>query len=108
MSSLKPGILCVIIGGCPKNIGLIIEVLEHIGPYPPRSDAYSIRTVTGRNFPQLKIGKNERLESGSFTEAITDRHKLRPLIGPKDDLEETDTVEKPVQERKKKITASLS
>ena len=28
--------------------------------------------------------------------------------GPKDDPEETDTVEKPVQERKKKITASLS
>ena len=48
MSSLKPGTLCVIIGGCPENIGLIVEVLEHIGPYPPRSDAYSIRTVTGR------------------------------------------------------------
>ena len=31
-----------------------------------------------------------------------------PLVGPKDDPEETDTVEKPVQERKKKITASLS
>ena len=108
MSSLKPGALCVIIGGCPKNIGLIVEVLEHIGPYPPRSDAYSIRTVTGRNFPQLKIGENERLESGSFTEAITDRHKLRPLMGPKDDPEETDAVEKPVQKRKKKIEASLS
>ena len=108
MSSLKPGTLCVIIGGCPENIGLIVEVLEHIGPYPPRSDAYSIRTVTGRNFPQLKIGDDKRLESGSFTEAITDRHKLRPLVGPKDDPEETDAVEKPVQKRKKKITASLS
>ena len=108
MSALKPGILCVIIGGYPKNIGLIAEVLEHIGPYPPRSDAYSVRTVTGRNFSQLKLGKPERLESGSFTEAITDRHKLRPLVGPKDDPEETDAVEKPVQKRKKKIAASLS
>ena len=108
MSALKPGTLCVIIGGCPKNIGLIVEVLEHIGPYPPRSDAYSIRTVTGRNFPQLKIGEDERLEPGSFTEAITDRHKLRPLVGPKDDPEETDAVERPVQKRKKKIAASLS
>jgi hypothetical protein len=108
MSALKPGTLCVIIGGCPKNIGLIVEVLEHIGPYPPRSDAYSIRTVTGRNFPQLKIGKNERLEPGSFTEAITDRHKLRPLVGPKVDPEETDAVEKPVQKRKKRIATSLS
>ena len=108
MSALKPRILCVIIGGYPKNIGLIAEVLEHIGPYPPRSDAYSVRTVTGRNFSQLKLGKPERLESGSFTEAITDRHKLRPLVDPRDDPEETDTVEKPAQERKKKITASLS
>jgi hypothetical protein len=108
MSALKPGTLCVIIDGCPKNIGLIVEVLEHIGPYPPRSDAYSIRTVTGRNFPQLKIGEDERLEPGSFTEAITDRHKLRPLVGPKDDPEETDAVEKPVQQRKRRIATSLS
>ena len=107
MSALKPRILCVIIGGYPKNIGLIAEVLEHIGPYPPRSDAYSVRTVTGRKFPQLKIGEDERLEPGSFTEAITDRHKLRPLVAPKDDPEETDAVEKPVQKRKKKIAASL-
>jgi hypothetical protein len=64
--------------------------------------------VTGRNFPQLKIGENERLEPGSFTEAITDRHKLRPLVGPKDDPEETDAVEKPVQKRKKRIATSLS
>jgi hypothetical protein len=57
----------------------------------------------------LKIGKNERLEPGSFTEAITDRHKLRPLVGPKDDPEETDAVEKPVvQQRKKRIANSLS
>ena len=108
MSSLKPGTLCVIIGGCPENIGLIVEVLEHIGPYPPRSDAYSIRTVTGRNFPQLRIGEDERLESGSFTEAITDRHKLRPLVGPKDDPEETYAIEKPVQKRNKKIVVFLS
>ena len=79
MESLKPGTLCVIVGGCPENIGLIVEVLEHIGPCPPRSDAYLIRTVTGRNFPQLKVGPSERLAPGRSPDAITDRHKLRPL-----------------------------
>lgn len=86
MSLLKPGTLCVIVGGCPENIGLIVKVLEHIGPCPPRADAYLIRTASGRNFPQLKIGpKEERLAPGNSNEAITDRHKLRPLVDVKDD-----------------------
>lgn len=85
MTTLKPGTLCVIVGGCPENIGLVVEVLQHIGPYPPRADAYQIRTVTGRNFPQLKVGPFDRLAPGSSTEAITDRHKLRPLGDDKGD-----------------------
>ena len=44
MEALKPGTLCVIVGGCPENIGLVVEVLEHIGAEPPRADAYLIRT----------------------------------------------------------------
>lgn len=79
MTTLKPGTLCVIVGGCPENIGIVVEVLEHLGPYPPRTDAYRIRTVSGRNFPQLKFGPSERLAPGCSTVAITDRHKLRPL-----------------------------
>jgi hypothetical protein len=54
MSYLKPGTLCVIVSGChenisdcPKNIGLIVEVLAHIAPYSFSSDKYSIRTVSG-------------------------------------------------------------
>lgn len=87
MSALKPGTLCVIVAGCPENIGLIVEVLEHLGPYPPRDDAYHIRTVSGRHFPQLKTGPNERLARGCSREAITDRHKLRPLVEAKDESE---------------------
>ena len=79
MSVLKRGTLCVIIGGCPENIGMIVEVLEHLGVYEDREDAYLIQTVTGRNFHQL-WSDNELLRNYA-TEAVTDRHKLRPLIG---------------------------
>ncbi|MDZ4343989.1 MAG: hypothetical protein U1E51_16340 [Candidatus Binatia bacterium] len=86
MEALKPGTLCVIVGGCPENIGLVVEVLEHIGAEPPRADAYRIRTTSGRNFPQLKFGREEeRLAPGTSNEAITDRHKLRPLVDASDD-----------------------
>lgn len=95
MTTLKPGTLCVIVGGCPENIGLVVEVLEHIGPFPPRADAYRIRTVTGRNFPQLKIGSSERLEPGYSSEAITDRHKLGPLVSDDGDSPYHRSVERP-------------
>lgn len=86
MEALKPGTLCVIVGGCPENIGLVVEVLEHIGAEPPRADAYLIRTTSGRYFPQLKFGRGERrLAPGTSNEAVTDRHKLRPLVDAKDD-----------------------
>lgn len=88
MEILKPGTLCVIVGGCPDNIGLVVEVLEHIGVEPPRADAYRIRTTSGRNFPQLKFGhKEKRLAPGTTNEAITDRHKLRPLVDANDESE---------------------
>lgn len=86
MSALKPGTLCVIIGGCPENIGIIVEVTSHLGQYLERSDAYLIETVTGRRFNQLWDG-NELLRGDSI-EAITDRHKLRPLLDLKEDLGE--------------------
>ncbi|MBN8474518.1 hypothetical protein [Sulfuritalea sp.] len=88
MEILKPGTLCVIVGGCPENIGLVVEVIEHIGVEPPRTDAYLIRTTSGRNFPQLKFGRGEkRLAPGTSNEAITDRHKLRPLVDADDESE---------------------
>jgi hypothetical protein len=85
MSVLKVGTLCVIVAGCPENIGLVVEVLEHLGLCPPRADAYLIRTTSGRHFPQLKMGPNERLARGCSNEAITDRHKLRPLVEDEDE-----------------------
>lgn len=83
MSNLKPGTLCVIVGGCPENIGLIVEVVCHLGRHQGREDAYEIRTVTSRKFNQMWQGN--KLVKGYSTEAITDRHKLRPLVNLRDE-----------------------
>ena len=82
MSILKPGTRCVIIGGCPENIGLVVEVIERLGPCGGRSDAYHVKTVSGRKFHQLWSGGD--LLRGYTDECVTDRHKLRPLVDPKD------------------------
>lgn len=96
MSALKPGTRCVIIAGCPENIGLIVEVVERLGRYFEREDAYAIRTVSGRPFHQLWQG-NE-LMRGSSDECITDRHKLRPLLDSDDDVtQERDEVLSPAE-----------
>ena len=105
MSFLKPGTLCVIVGGCPENIGLIVEVLAHLGSYPPRTNAYSIRTVSGRDFPQLKTGPTERLVRGTSNECITDRHKLRPLVDSKDESEVRNSAVKRVRNQKHELEA---
>ena len=36
MYGLKPGTLCVIIAGCRENIGLVVEVVQHLGPHEDR------------------------------------------------------------------------
>lgn len=79
MSYLKPGTPCVIVGGCPKNIGLMVRILAHLGPCPPHADVYKIKTVTGDSFPQV-CDSEGNLISGSSNECFTDRHKLRPLV----------------------------
>jgi hypothetical protein len=83
MAALKPGTLCVIIAGCPENIGMVVEVIRHIGVYEDRQDAYWIKTTSGRHFHQLWSGND--LLRGQSDECITDRHKLRPLVGGEDD-----------------------
>jgi len=108
MSFLKPGTLCVIVGGCPENIGLVVEVLAHLGHCPPRADTYEIRTVSGRPFHQLwKNGgdgsRSKDVVRGSSNTCITDRHKLRPLVDPKDGLEVGDSAVKRVRGRKKEL-----
>jgi hypothetical protein len=88
MSILKPGTLAVIIAGCPENIGVIVEIVEHIGVYEDYQDAYVIRTTSGRHFHQLWSGND--LLRGHSDEAITERYKLRPLVGDEDDVFERD------------------
>ena len=83
MSDLKPGSLAVIIAACPANIGLIVEIICHIGPYGEREDAYEVCTTSGRNFHQIWHGND--LMRGNSNVCITDRHKLRPLVDPKVD-----------------------
>lgn len=92
MSALKPGTLCVIVGGCPENIGLVVRVIAHLGRHLGRADAYLIETASGRFFNQLTDADGTKLRRGSSSEAITDRHKLRPLV-PSDDSFITHTVE---------------
>lgn len=83
MSLLHPGQRCVIIAGCPENIGLIVEVVRRLGSYGGYQDGYEIATVSGRNFGQLWQGK--ALAKGHSSRAYTERYKLRPLVNPKDD-----------------------
>lgn len=85
-SILKRGTRCVIIAGCKENIGLVVEVIQRLGVYAGRADAYHIRTVSGRPFHQLWHGND--LQRGSSDTCVTDRHKLRPLVDPKDKVEE--------------------
>jgi hypothetical protein len=92
MSVLKPGTLCVIVGGCPENLGLIVEVVSHLGRHGSRDDAYKIKTVTSRKFNQLWRGG--MLVKGYSTEATTDRHKLRPLVSLGDELTAVEVQEK--------------
>ena len=77
MSAIKKGTLCIIIGGCPENIGMLVEIVAYLGKYDGREDAYEIKTITGRKFNQMWRGTT--LVKGYSTVAITDRHKLRPL-----------------------------
>ncbi|MFM9915285.1 MAG: hypothetical protein ACKVOX_05715 [Rhizobacter sp.] len=93
MSILNPGTRCVIVAGCPANIGLVVEVVRRIGPFADYEDAYRVKTVSGRPFRQLWSGND--LQRGSSSEAITDRRKLRPLVDPKDwvDAREIETAD---------------
>lgn len=91
MSNLKPGTLCVIVGGCPENLGLIVEVVLHLGRYDGREDAYEIKTVTSRKFNQM--WRDGKLVKGYSTIAITDRHKLRPLVNLGDEPPMVDRIE---------------
>lgn len=81
MSILKPGTLCVIIAGCPENIGLIVEAVSRIGNADGYDDGYYIATSSGRSFHQVWTGiKDENPAKTSLKIVSTERRKLRPLI----------------------------
>jgi hypothetical protein len=81
MSTLKPGTRCVIIAGCPENIGLIVEVVAHIGAADGYEDGYFITTASGRAFHQVWTGVyDDSPEETSLTVVSTERRKIRPLV----------------------------
>ena len=82
--TLKTGTRCVIVAGCPENIGLIVEVVGRVLPSRPDEEAYCIETVSRRPFHQLWEGND--LLRGDSTRAITERYKLRPLVFSKDEV----------------------
>ena len=91
MSILKPGTRCVIVAGCPENIGLVVEVIKRLPRLGDELDPYLIRTVSGRPFHQLWDGAD--LLRDMSDQAVTDRHKLRPLVEPKIEADTRDLTE---------------
>jgi hypothetical protein len=109
-SILKPGTRCIIVAGCPKNIGLVVQVVQRHGSWRQYKDAYEIQTISGRQFPQLWSAGS--LLVGWAKTAITERYKLRPLVDVKAEAIEIDQQQElPLQPRKKrwqKVNASAS
>jgi hypothetical protein len=107
MSYLKPGTKCVIVAGCPENIGVIVEVIGRVYSRKPGDEACLIKTVSGRPFHQLWEGND--LLRGDSDQAITDRFKLRPLVFPKDDHQTAEVPASPMEtnQQSEKIESSL-
>lgn len=81
MSILNKGQRCIVVEGCPKNIGLLVEVVEHLGKYGDYQDAYEIVTLSGRPFPELWADETRtRTVPGVSPYACTERYKIRPLL----------------------------
>lgn len=92
-SILKNGTRCVIVAGCPENIGVLVVTTEHLGANDGYEDGYRIVTLSGRPFAQLTHGK--RMLKGYSNEATTERYKLRPLVDPKVDDQVREVEEPP-------------
>ena len=93
LMSLKPGTRCVIVAGCPENIGVIVDVIGRVTPSSSDEEAYWIQTVSGRPFHQLWEGND--LLRGDSNRAITDRYKLRPLVFPMNEIETVEVSKSP-------------
>lgn len=98
MSVLNIGQRCIVVEGCPKNIGLLVEVVEHLGQYEEYQDCYEIVTISGRPFPQLWANDaHTRTVPGVSPYALTERYKIRPLLNLPEGADEEMT-ERPVEE----------
>jgi len=65
MSTLKPGTVSIVIGG--QAHGLVVQVVEHLGAAFGGDGVYRISAT---------------MFDGTPTEAIIERWKLRPVVGP--------------------------
>src|SRR5450759_751360 len=94
MPILKPGTLCVTVGGSGENAGRIVVILSYCGPCAFDStikEGYNIRTASGRPFATVRqyslTGTGSYLLRDMLCDCVTDRRRLRPLIDPNVDAE---------------------
>lgn len=81
MSVLNRGQRCIVVEGCPKNIGLLVEVVAHLGEIDDYQDCYKIVTVSRRCIPELWAdAAHSRTVPGKSPYAYTERYKIRPLV----------------------------
>lgn len=69
----------MIVEGCPQNIGQIVEVVTHIGPFRVFNDVYVVKTASGSPFKQVVSGW--LTEPGKSAVQYAQRHQLKPLAG---------------------------
>lgn len=88
MSFLKPGTLCITVGGSGENAGRIVRVIRYTGPHKFDSrvvEGYLVETVSGRLFTSVKEYEPEEIVSRlKYNTCTADRKNLRPLV----DIEE--------------------
>lgn len=91
---LKPGTLCVTVGGTGENAGRIVTVLSYFGPHDQNSaitEGYIIRTASGRPFASIRrytAPARYDIARNACSQCIADRSNLRPLVDLKADAEE--------------------
>jgi len=87
MAHLDPGTPCLVIRSIDGAAdGLLVEIVRFYGanPFPPSlTEAYIIRTMSGRAFPLTRHwapnGGLSMIECSRTSVAIADRRQLRPL-----------------------------
>jgi len=90
MSYLKPGTICIAIGGSGVNAGRIVRVIEFTGEHefdPRVTEGYLIEALNSRPFTtRVYRSPGDWALIHTDTRAIADRRRLRPLV-------DVDTVE---------------